>query len=365
MVTHEEPQLERIDAGMKRVSVDKLTGGEKLAREIVNPQGIVLIPEGIIIKKEYIHKMKELHIQNVYIHETVKRDRIYELVIEEKIQMECKNIVKETIERYSYCANTELQEITKVADQIMQDILSEPKIMYNISCVRDKNEEAYSHSINVTALSVLVAINMKLAYNRVRDLAVGALLHDLGMVYLPFSYQNLIFTECSEERQKAIMKHVITGYSMIEDEAWIQTAGKEILLSHHERCDGSGYPLHLKGEHLRTEVKIVGLCDEFDNRVYGNLVPKQKIHHVIDYLLSEAGRKFDFNVVQKFIESVAAYPVGTVVRTNRGDVCMVEKQNYKMPTRPVLRVLDSEYTTEEYIDLVKELTIFIMDSIEE
>lgn len=349
---------------MKKIQVDKLKGGEKLAREITNSQGIVLIPKGVVIKKEYIHKMKELSIERVYI-EAQEEECQEDQIIEEKIQNECMNLVKETIERFSYCANTELQEITVVADQIMRDILDEPQVMYNISMVRDRDESTFSHSINVTALSVLVALNMKLSKNRVRDLAVGALLHDLGMVFLPFSWQNTNLDECEEERRKAIMKHVITGYSMVEHEDWISSAGKEIVLSHHERCDGSGYPMHLKAAHLRTEIKIVGLCDEFDNRVYGNMLPKQKIHHVIDYLLSEAGRKFDFNVVQRFIESVAVYPLGTHVRMNNGQEGIVVRQNFKMPTRPVIRLISGISNEEEYLDLTKELTAFIQDTVEE
>ena len=346
---------------MKKVSIEKLVGGERLAKDITTINGLLLIPEGTILKKEYLDKLLELHIDTLYIeYKELHTDR--NIVIEDKIQTECKKKVKETIEKYSYCANSELQEISKVADQIMEDIVSDADVMYNISYVRERNESVFSHSVNVAALSVLIGLKIKLTKQRVRDLAIGALLHDLGIVYLPFSLHGVIYDKCSIEDQKTIQNHVITGYSLLEHEEWLLPISKEIILSHHERNDGSGYPMRLKSNKLRIETKIVALCDEFDNRVYGNLCRSEKIQIAMDYILSEAGRKFDFNLVQRFIESVAVYPIGTYVRLNTDEIGIVIKQNYKMPTRPVIKILTKEGEDEVIRDLVKELTIFIVDN---
>ena len=347
---------------MRKVSIDSLVGGEILAKEICTDTGIPLIPSGAVIKKDYIEKLKELKISGIYIK---AEDKLMNAnsIIEEKIQDECKNMVKITIEKYSYCADDQLNKIVVVADQIMNDILSEPEVMYHLSCVRERDESTYSHSINVSALSVLVGLNMKLAKNRVRDLAVGALLHDLGMVYLPFDHRNLIVDQCDEEKRTAIKKHVITGYSMVETQNWLSNIAKDIILSHHEREDGSGYPMHLTKDKIRIETKIVALCDEFDSRVYGNLLQKQKVHNVADYIMSEAGRKFGFKVVQTFIESVVVYPIGTRVKTNINEIGTVIKQNYRMPMRPVIQI--TNYDSKEPIirDLVEELTMFITDTL--
>jgi HD-GYP domain-containing protein (c-di-GMP phosphodiesterase class II) len=347
---------------MRKVSIDSLVGGEELAKEVCTVSGLTLIPAGAIIKKDYIEKMKELKINGVYI-KPRKIQHSSDVIKEDKIQKECKYMVKQTIEKYSYCANEQLQKIVTVADQIMRDILSEPEVMYNLAIVRDKDESTYSHSINVTALSVLVGLNMKLAKNRVRDLAIGALLHDLGMVYLSFDYRNIVLDQCNDEKKKEIINHVITGYSMVETQDWLSNLAKDIILSHHERDDGSGYPMRLTKDKIRIETKIVALCDEFDSRVYGNLMAKQKVHHAVDYILSEAGRKFDFNVVQTFIESVAVYPVGTHVRTNQNEIGVVIHQNYKMPMRPVIKITSGNIEQPVIRDLVKELTIFIIESL--
>lgn len=143
---------------------------------------------------------------------------------------------------------------------------------------------------------------------------------------------------------------------------------KDIVLQHHERLDGSGYPFHMEGKHLKQEVRIVSLCDQFDNMVYGNLMPRFKVRQAIEYIMSQAGTKFDFTLVQLFIESVAAYPIGTTVVTNEGDSAVVLRQNHKFPTRPVIRLLKNsegiEYEAFEERDLTKNLTLFIVDSVE-
>lgn len=348
---------------MKRISIGQLRGGEKLAKEVILGTGIVLIPKGSIIKREYILKMKELHIDTVTIESEMCKIEI-DKVEEEKIQTECKIMVKETMEKFSYSMDSKLQEIVAVAEQIIKDILSEPNVLYNISQVREKSESTYSHCINVSALSVLIGLKMKLERKHIREMAIGALLHDLGIICLPLKYQNAIYEEWDEKEKEMIRNHVIIGYTMIEKEEWLSAISKEIILSHHEREDGSGYPLHVKGSKLKLETKIVSLCDEFDSFVYGNMRMSQKVHMVIDYITSEAGRKFNFDVVKNFLESVAAYPIGTYVMLNTKEIGIIIRQNDKMPTRPVLQLIENGRQQGRIVDMIKELTVFIVDTID-
>lgn len=353
---------------MRRISVEAIKDGDVLARDIFSSSGVVLMSEGSKLKKEYISRLLDLHIDMVYIFEELGEETIAEDINEEEIKKQCEESVKNTIQRYTYADKDELKEISKVADEIMSDILSQPNIMYNVSCIREKSNELYQHSVNVAAISTLIALRAKFPKHKVKEIAMGALLHDIGFTTVTVDTSNLILGECEEQVRKEVMRHVIYGYTDMEKKDWLSKTAKDIVLQHHERLDGSGYPFHMKGEHLKPEVRIVALCDQFDSMVYGNLIKRYKVREAMDYIMSQAGIEFDFSLVQLFMESVAAYPVGTTVITNEGDTAVVLRQNYKFPTRPVIQLLTNSegvaYQPGEKRDLMKNLTLMIVDSIE-
>lgn len=365
-----QESMQECGYNMKQIDIKKIMGNEVLAKDVCMNNGTIIMPSGTIVYKEYVPRLVELGVSSLFIQEEDSEyEKVNDNTIEQKIQLQCRTTVRTTLEKYSYCGNVELSEIAKVADDIMKDILTEPEVIYNVSLVREKSDSTYSHSINVSALSVLIALKMKLPKHRVRDIAVGALLHDIGIVFLPLGGYSNKYQEWTEKQKKDFKKHVIIGYSMIEKETWLSPAAKEIVLSHHEKIDGSGYPMRLKSERMKIGTKIVSVCDEFDSAVYGNFAEKLKVHTVIDYIVSQAGIKFDFDVVESFIASVAAYPLGTKVLTSTGEIGIVIRQNIKVPTRPVIRMIADKdgkaYTQNVERDLTEELTLFISDTIDE
>lgn len=362
-------------SSLKRISVDNLVGGEIVAKEIATNHGLVIIPVGSKIKKEYIRKLKELHIDWIFIEE-MKEQKIDNLVqgtvetqVEKKILEECVGQIKNTIERYTCCASSELTGVVDVANHIIQEILEKPNVMYNVSTIREKNHSTYTHSVNVSTLAVLIALKLKLPQKKIQEIAVGSLLHDLGISYLPFDYEKVNIDECDENQLAEIRKHVLTGYTMVKDEDWLSNTAKEIILSHHERDDGSGYPMHLTSDRISIETKIVAICDELDRAVYSDHRLKYKVHHVIDNIMSKAGVLFDFRIVNAFVEVVAVYPIGTYVLLNTEEIGIVISQNYRMPTRPIVQVLGIKELDlskkGRIVDLSQELTTYIRDTIEE
>ena len=352
---------------MRKIMVEFIKDGDILAKDLFTSSGVVLMSEGAHLKREYVARLLELNIDQVYIREEETKDDVPAgTIIEEEVKAQCAELVRTTIQKYTYAPTDELKEMVKVADEMISDILSQPEILYNVSCVREKSNALYLHSINVAAISTLIALRGKLSKKKVREIAIGALLHDIGYTTVTMDTSDLIFDTCEEKVKKEVMHHVIYGYTDVEKKDWVTKTVKDIILHHHERLDGSGYPFHHTGKHLKKEVCIVALCDQFDSMVYGNLMPRYKVRDAMEYLLSQAGVKFDFDLVQLFMESVAAYPIGITVTTNEGDTAVVVRQNYKFPTRPVIRLLENSegvsYPEGEERDLTKYLTLFITGS---
>lgn len=352
---------------MRIISIDSVQGNELLAKDIVNSRGSVLMPAGTVMKKSYISKLKSLKVEFLYIEDKISQGIDLSRSLENQIKEECLESVKKILLKYSYEETSQQKEIKLVVNNIIKEVMEEPELVYNLSSIRDKSESTYSHSINVCALAVMIAIRLSLSKKRIKDIAVGCLLHDIGLTYLPMNYNELKVETCTESELKEIKKHVIYGYHAIEKMDWLSSTSKNIILKHHERNDGSGYPFRLKEGKIDIGTKIASLCDHFDSLVYGNMTKKMKVFEAIDYILSQAGFIFDFEIVDVFINSVAAYPIGEIVITNQKEIGIVLRQNPKCPTRPVIRIIKDKNgdkpTQPIEKDLVKELTLFIEDTI--
>lgn len=352
---------------MRIISLDSVTGNERLAKDIIYNGNLVLMTVGTVVKKEYVKRLKNLNIEYIYIDDDIAKGINLNDSLELQIKEKCEEAVRDILLKYSYHYESELEEIKLVAEEIIQNIIKEPDVLYTLSNIRSKSDSTYSHSLNVCVLSVILAFKLKLPKEKIREVAIGCLLHDIGFTYMSIDYHDLNINTCNDKERKEVKKHVIYGYSAVERMEWLTKGSKNIIIGHHERLDGSGYPFHLKKDKIRTGCRIAAVCDEFDSRVYGNMSEKMKVHDVIDYIVSQAGIKFDYNVVQAFVDSVAAYPTGSLVITNQNEIGIVLRQNPKCPTRPVIRIIRDKrgrkINTWIEKDLTVELTLFITDTI--
>ncbi|MEG2440479.1 MAG: HD domain-containing protein [Acetivibrio sp.] len=355
---------------MRKVLVKNLKGNEILAKTLYSNLDTELMIKGTIVRKDYAQRLSELNIEYIYIEDEISQGILEEEITENQIKNQCQKIVAETMDRYAYSGNSEFEKLKEVATNIIEDMLNEPEVMFNISGVRQKSEEIYAHSLNVCALSVLLALRLNLPSKKISDIAMGSILHDIGFMNVPIEKigkNNL--NEYTEAEKKAIHMHVIYGYSLVENEKWINSAAKDIILSHHELIDGSGYPMHLKANKIKIGTKIVSVCDSFDNLVYGNFVKKLKVHEAMETIVAYGGKKFDLDIIKVFNESVAAYPIGTIVKTSENQTGIVLKQNHRCPTRPIVRILKdkNDIPIKDWVekDLTKKLTLFITETLED
>ena len=349
---------------MKRININEITGHEVLAKDIISDTGTTLMITGTVIKKEYVQKLKWLNVNYIYIQDDTQQKMKSSENMEQQIKEQCQERVKEVIELYASYGIEQLTPIVSIADCIINDVLEEPEVIYNVCGIRERSEGAFAHCVNVCAMSVLIALRMKMPTEKIKEIAIGCLLHDIGVTHYAGSMEHGADVEVSDVNE--YKKHVIYGYSIVNAESWVSPLSKEIVLSHHERLDGSGYPFGIQGKKIKKAVRIVAVCDTFDRMVYGVGGKKYKVYEAIDYIVSQADILFDISVVKVFLDTVAAYPNGSVVTTNRGDKAIVLRQNRKCPTRPVIRKIEDvngvRYVGEEEIDLVQDLTLFITDA---
>lgn len=345
---------------MRRKTLNELTGNEILARDILTDDFLTILPKGAVLKPEYINKLKELDIKEVYVKEDEKRAEEV-AILKAEVEHNVKEKVKDILERHTYQHNQELMALCETADNIIVNIIEEDEVAEQVFDIKERNADIYEHSLSICTMAVLTALKLKLSQDVIHHIGVGCLLHDIGLRYLTIDFNNQNISNLSAEDLKEYKKHPVYGYSALKNENWISDLSKNIILYHHERLDGSGYPLHATA--IDEAIEIVNVCDTFDEFICGIGCKKIKVYEAIEYLKAYRNIKFSSRVIDTFLEFTAVYPVGTKVLTNEKETAVVIRQNKEFSDRPVLRILtdaDGNPVEEERIkDMVKIHHIFI------
>lgn len=346
---------------MKLCKVEELRGGEVLAKAIMTPEFRILLSEETKLKPDYIDKIKELGITEVYIKEEEQVRSQEVVLLKSELENVFKEKVKSIIEKHTYNKTKELMELSQTADHIITNILEEDEVVEKIYDIKERSSDIYEHSISICSLATLTALKLKLSKEVVHDIGVGCLLHDLGLRYLTVEYVDCDVYAMSKNDMTEYMKHPVYGYSALKNENWISALSKNIILYHHESLDGKGYPLKFK--QLPIEVSIVNICDIFDEMICGIGHKRMKVYEAVEYLKTFKGIKFPANVVDAFLEFTAVYPAGSQVLLSNGAVAKVIRQNREFPDRPFLQIIKDERGNavgkESFLDLLKVNHIFI------
>ena len=243
---------------MKRMKLSELTGNEILAQSLMTWDYQIILPEGVVLKKEYISKIEEMGILEVY----VKEDQANEIVIlKNDIEKTIKNKVKSILERHTYQNNKELQGLTQAADEIITNILDEKEVIEKVFDIRERSEDIYEHSISLSSMAILTALRLKLDKSVIHDIGVGCLLHDIGLRYTTLDYEGKSMEDMKPEALAEYKKHPVYGYTSVKDEDWISDEVKKIILwrvcyyvstSYHDQSHLSTTLYHSHNKHLNT-----------------------------------------------------------------------------------------------------------------
>lgn len=355
---------------MRVVSVSNLKGDEILGKQIYDETGRVLLNTGVKLTPFYIEKFKQIGICSVYIDDEISKNVVIEESISEKTKQMGKRAVREMIESYCREGKTCDTSIANSVDSILEDVLSNKDVLINVAEISAGDSNIYSHSVNVSVLSTIIGTHMGFNMLQLKDIATGALMHDIGKIKIIKDKQLLSEFKTQEELDKYIkLMHPKAGYDLLGEQRVWNAYVKVAVLMHHERCDGSGYPLKLKGDEINQFAKIVAICDVFDNLIsIRNGKQSKTVSEAIEYLVGMSNIYFDAEMVRKFTMNIAAFPTGSCVALNTNEKGLVVRQNNSMPTRPVVKVIygkNGNLLPEPYeIDLLEKLTVFITKNCE-
>jgi len=273
-----------------------------------------------------------------------KENRIAVSVKEEIVRAtEIRNKAKETVhnimEDVRFGKQIKTEEVGQVVDNMIDSIFRNQDALITLGRIKDKDEYTYMHSVSVGVLMISFGKHLGFDIALLREVGVGAMLHDVGKMIVSQVILNKE-EKLTEKELEMMKKHVEYSRTILEQTHGITDTAITLAAQHHERVDGTGYPLCLKGEEISYYAKAVAIADVYDamtsSRCYQeNYLPTE----VLKKLYEWSSYHYDRTLVEQFIRCVGIYPVGTLVRLESGLVGVIIQNGEKNLLQPVVRIV--------------------------
>ncbi|HHX95411.1 MAG TPA: HD-GYP domain-containing protein [Clostridia bacterium] len=342
---------------MLRVELDQLQAGMKLALPVRCRHSYkILLNAGTVINEEHVQRLKELNPADVYIFSPhFMDDPAQELYREAVSSMD--DIFQEVISGNK----VDVSRVKQVVNGIVEQLKINDQILVQLARLNDADSYSVSHCVNVCIYSLFIGSNLNLRNEQMQLLGLGALLHDIGKLYMPESLLRK-GGKLSDREFSIIKDHPLIGYRSLEGTDTPEEVG-DIVRDHHEKCDGSGYPYGIGGEKISFLTKIVSVADIYDavtsDRAYR---PRMLPHEGMEILLANCSAgKIDPQVVKLFTRKVVTYPPGCTVRLNTGEIAKVVESK-ALSWRP--KVVVKKGNRVKFVDLAANPTVFISQIID-
>lgn len=351
---------------MREIDIDKVDAGSKLARSIIGSNGQTLLKQGTILTSKYIERLKKFGYMSLYIDDGFIDDVIIEESISAKTRNQAIYCVKEVINSLSHQNTFQASKVKKVVADIIDDLTGHGEMMLNLSEIRSFDNYTFNHSVNVAVISLTIGMALFYPRDKLLDLGLGVLLHDVGKTQISLDILNKPGKLTAQE-YNTVKMHTWHGFELLRTNPEIKITSSHVALQHHERHDGTGYPRQLKGNEILEYARVSAIADVYDalthDRCYRKKLPAYKVH---EYFVQQAGTQFDSYILERFIQKIALYPQGTKVLLNDGREGFVVKQN-SSPEHPLVRLFwenGKELAKPVEVNLLYEPSLSIKEVIE-
>lgn len=324
-----------------------------MARTIHSLDGTLLLSEGIRITEINLEKLTRYGIKSIYIDDELSSGIQPADTVSHDILTTIKVQVKNVMSLPSIKSGIDGKNITELVDRLLEQILASGDVLHQLSDIRSIDDYTFSHSVNVSIYAMITGISLGMKQDAVRELGVGALLHDIGKLMIDESILQKPSGLTTEEFEE-VKTHTTHGSNLIHFIKGINAIAADVALSHHERMDGSGYPRGLRGGAISTASRIVAIADVYDaftsDRVYR---ARQEPCVALDYISGMAEKHFDSYLTEVFLRHMAYYPLGTAVVLTSGEKGLVSGHKSRFAHLPVVKlVVDSQgMLLDKYLEL--------------
>ena len=338
------------------VSIRLLQAGMIIDQAIVDKTGRALIARGARLDEYHVEALRNMQVTGVYIREGEDaesesagekepeipkpiKEKIEKLKVEDKAKVKLSESVKKRVaegmqylyrnagtENFSNAANS-------IADDLMKSISENDAIAVDIGILKVCDEYTFNHSIDVATIGMVIAKKLDYSEQRIHEIGIVGLLHDLGKSKIPNDILNKS-GKLTEEELSVMKQHPVLGYRILSEKQDITKAVMQGVLEHHEKINGKGYPLGLKGEQISPYAKVISVADIYDALVTERPYKKPMSQRDAVEMIMAMTEELDITVMRSFMSSVILYPVGSIVQLSNGEAAKVVENNPDYLLRP-------------------------------
>ncbi|TCZ77700.1 HD domain-containing protein [Paenibacillus albiflavus] len=339
---------------MRYVHLDTIESGHFLGKTIFNSNGVVLLSEGVQLTVYMITQLRRIGVTMLYI----KDPNFDDVVIDDVVSEETKQAVMRQMDGLFQAIRSgkdfNPKNISTSIDKLLEDVMRNQDLLVQLTDIRTHDNSHYMHAINVCMMSVLTGLSMGLNPTQLKELAIGALLHDIGKIEIP-----------TDETAAIDVKnhHTWRGFEMLKQKREYSLLIAHVAFQHHEHVDGSGIPRQLEDEQIHLYAKIVAVANTYDSMLFRSAEEPLLPHEACEKLMSLSGTQLDRETLVHFLKMVSVYPTGASVRLSTKEAGVVVGQHRGLPGRPIIRIIKQDNNDREFdvkeMDLAKETTVFI------
>lgn len=303
---------------MVQLNISKVKPGMKLARDVILPDGRLLLLEGFVIKPVYLRKLEAFGVSTVYVEEGYLEH--IEEYVEERVYNHAVSTIKNIFTMTKRNRDPDISVIKDTVSDIIDRVMENETIMLQLTGIKDIDDYTFLHSVDVCIYSVILGKKLGYGDEPLITLGMGAILHDIGKCKVPLEILQKP-GKLTDEEFHQMKLHTVYGCEIIKNSYHMSTKISNIAFQHHEKWDGSGYPMGISANAIDPLARIVALTDVYDALTSDRVYKKRELPHLAaGYIKQNAGLLFDPFIVDLFLNSIAIYGEGTLVLLSTGEV---------------------------------------------
>ena len=349
---------------MQRLKLDCLRPEMIAAVNVVDSHGRMLIHAGRPFQESHIEALKNFGIGSVYVELPSFTATAPEEPLRPELQAEAGKIVRQFYDDFKGKGEMKDSPIRDLASRLVNEVITNRALLVQCVDLRAPDNYLAGHVVRVAMLSILIGLKKEYSPAKLHELAVGALLMDIGEMMV--SPDILIKAgKLTPDEMEQVKKHSEYGFEGLRKKLHgLPATSIHVAYQHHESFDGSGYPRGISGTEIHEYARIAGVADMFDALVSDRPFRHYYLpHEAVSILHALSGRLLDPDIVAVLTEQIAIYPQGSLVQVDTGETGEVESVNPQNPARPKIRLLKDSWGNrlkeKDRMDLEKKKSRFI------